>query len=355
VCNDKDGDTFQRIEAYGEIPLDTQEMQPRAPTDFVERLRSDRRPDVTGMVRAADELRQRTDEQTWNALLNEVNMYERFTDGARKVMQCANTEAKRYDHEYIGVEHLLLGLVRVVSDEPAEIAAIVLRQSGVDPRKLRLETEKLLTPGHSGVTMGKLPQTPRAKQVVELAMQAARDIEHNYVGAEHLLLGLLRTTEGTAAVVLMQAGLTANAVQQMVVQVTPPQSSQLQVATSQPREAQPPVDAMAAVALQMMQSAFDADPAAVYALVCNRVPCTPAIVDHPHVLAETVPTVGALAVVGMLGFINGLLAAQGSAYAVATRWTQDARPQLLGFQLTPNQATQVYQTVVAVVAVHDAE
>ena len=130
-------------------------------------------------------------------------MYERFTDRARKVMQLANQEAQRFNHEYIGTEHILLGLVK----EGSGVAANVLKNLDVDLRKIRIEVEKIVQTGPDMVTMGKLPQTPRAKKVIEYAMEEARNLNHNYVGTEHLLLGLLREQEGVAAQVLMNLGM----------------------------------------------------------------------------------------------------------------------------------------------------
>ncbi len=130
-------------------------------------------------------------------------MYERFTDRARKVMQLANQEAQRFNHEYIGTEHVLLGLIK----EGSGVAANVLKNLEIDLRKIRLEVEKLVQSGPDMVTMGKLPQTPRAKKVIEYSMEEARNLNHNYVGTEHILLGLLREQEGVAAQVLMNLGL----------------------------------------------------------------------------------------------------------------------------------------------------
>jgi ATP-dependent Clp protease ATP-binding subunit ClpC len=130
-------------------------------------------------------------------------MYERFTDRARKVMQLANQEAQRFNHEYIGTEHVLLGLIK----EGSGVAANVLKNLEVDLRKIRLEVEKLVQSGPEIVSMGKLPQTPRAKKVIEYSMDEARNLGHNYVGTEHILLGLLREQEGVAAQVLMNLGL----------------------------------------------------------------------------------------------------------------------------------------------------
>ena len=129
-------------------------------------------------------------------------MFERLTDRARKVMALANQEAQRFNHEYIGTEHILLGLVK----EGSGVGANVLKALEIDLRKVRLEVEKLVKSGPEMVTMGKLPQTPRAKKVLEYAIEEARHLNHNYVGTEHLLLGLLREQDGVAAQVLMNLG-----------------------------------------------------------------------------------------------------------------------------------------------------
>ena len=139
-------------------------------------------------------------------------MYERFTDRARKVMQLANQEAQRFNHEYIGTEHVLLGLIK----EGSGVAANVLKNLNVDLRKIRLEIEKIVQTGPDMVTMGKLPQTPRAKKVIEYSIEEARNLNHNYVGTEHLLLGLLREQEGIAAQVMMNLGLKLEEVREEV-------------------------------------------------------------------------------------------------------------------------------------------
>jgi ATP-dependent Clp protease ATP-binding subunit ClpC len=130
-------------------------------------------------------------------------MFDRFTDRARKVMSFARQEAERFNHDYIGTEHVLLGLVK----EGSGVAANVLENLEVDLEKVRLEVEKLVKPAPDVVTMGQLPFTPRAKKVLEFAIDEARALDHNYVGTEHLLLGLLREQEGLAAQVLMNLGL----------------------------------------------------------------------------------------------------------------------------------------------------
>src|ERR671921_646425 len=142
----------------------------------------------------------------------EVGMYERFTDRARKVMQLANQEAQRFNHEYVGTEHVLLGLIK----EGSGVAANVLKNLDIDLRKIRMEVEKIVQAGPDMVTMGKLPQTPRAKKVIEYSIEEARNLNHSYVGTEHLLLGLLREQEGVAAQVLMNLGLKLDDVREEV-------------------------------------------------------------------------------------------------------------------------------------------
>jgi ATP-dependent Clp protease ATP-binding subunit ClpC len=127
-------------------------------------------------------------------------------------MQLANQEAQRFNHEYIGTEHLLLGLIK----EGSGVAANVLKNLDIDLRKIRHEVEKLVRSGPDLVTMGRLPQTPRAKKVIEYSMEEARNLNHNYVGTEHLLLGLLREQEGVAAQVLMNLGLRLDEVRREV-------------------------------------------------------------------------------------------------------------------------------------------
>jgi ATP-dependent Clp protease ATP-binding subunit ClpC len=127
-------------------------------------------------------------------------------------MALANQEAQRFNHEYIGTEHILLGLVK----EGSGVGANVLKNLGIDLHKVRMEVEKLVKAGPDMVTMGKLPQTPRAKKVIEYAIEEARNLNHNYVGTEHLLLGLLREPDGVAAQVMMNLSLKLDDVREEV-------------------------------------------------------------------------------------------------------------------------------------------
>ena len=117
-----------------------------------------------------------------------------------------------FNHEYIGTEHVLLGLVK----EGSGVGANVLKRLSIDLRKVRIEVEKLVKAGPEMVTLGKLPLTPRAKKVIEYAIDEARSLNHNYVGTEHQLLGLLREQDGVAAQVLMNLGLKLEEVREEV-------------------------------------------------------------------------------------------------------------------------------------------
>ncbi len=139
-------------------------------------------------------------------------MYEKFTDRARKVMNYARQEAQKLNHEYIGTEHILLGLVR----EGSGVAANVLQNMDIELKKLRLEVEKLVASGPDLVSVGQLPFTPRAKKVLEYAFEEAKALSHNYVGTEHLLLGLLREEDGIAARVLQASGVKLDDVREEV-------------------------------------------------------------------------------------------------------------------------------------------
>lgn len=141
-------------------------------------------------------------------------MFDRFTDRAKKVMNLARQEAQRFNHEYLGTEHVLLGLVQ----EGSGVAANVLKNMGVDLARIRAEIEKLVKSGPSMVTMGQLPFTPRAKKVLELSMEEAHNLGHNYIGTEHLLLGLIKENEGIAAKVLTNLGVKLEDVREEVLE-----------------------------------------------------------------------------------------------------------------------------------------
>ena len=128
-----------------------------------------------------------------------------FTDRVRKVLQMAREEAARLHHEYVGTEHILLGLIR----EGEGVAAAVLTNLGVELEEIQQKIEETVKKGKAAAAAGpELPYTSRAKKVLELAMMEARELNHSYVGTEHLLLGLLREEKGIAAQVLTDAGVT---------------------------------------------------------------------------------------------------------------------------------------------------
>ena len=130
-------------------------------------------------------------------------MFNRFTERARKVIVYAKEEARRFNHDYIGTEHLLLGLIR----EGEGVAAAVLQKLGLDLETIRLEVEKLVQAGPTTQVVGDIPFTPRSKKALELSAEEARALGHNYIGTEHLLLGLVKEGEGMAYRVLLNLGL----------------------------------------------------------------------------------------------------------------------------------------------------
>ncbi len=140
-------------------------------------------------------------------------MFDRFTDRARKVMALAREEARRFNHEYIGTEHILLGLVK----EGSGVAANVLQNLDIELKKVRLEVEKIVQSGPDLISVGQLPFTPRVKKALEFSMEEARSLGHNYIGTEHLLLGLIREQEGVAAQVLLNLGLKLEDVREEII------------------------------------------------------------------------------------------------------------------------------------------
>src|SRR5215210_6754838 len=140
--------------------------------------------------------------------------FDKFTERARKVLTLAQEEAQRFNHNYIGTEHLLLGLVR----EGDGVAARVLSNMGVQLPKVRSAVEFIIGRGETMV-MGEIGLTPRAKKVIELAVDEARRLNHHYIGTEHLLLGLVREGEGIAAGVLESLGVNLEKLRAQVIQV----------------------------------------------------------------------------------------------------------------------------------------
>src|ERR1700674_4890705 len=139
-------------------------------------------------------------------------MSNRFTERAQRVILIAQEEAKRLNHDYVGTEHILLGLIALGEG----VAAQVLANLGVDLRRVRSEIEKIVGTGDNVMLLGEIPFTPRAKKVLEYAVEEAQHMGHSYVGTEHLLLGLIREEEGVAARVLENLGVRLDIVREEV-------------------------------------------------------------------------------------------------------------------------------------------
>jgi ATP-dependent Clp protease ATP-binding subunit ClpC len=142
-------------------------------------------------------------------------MFERFTDGARRVVLLAQEEARMLDHNYIGSEHILLGLIR----EGEGVAAKALASLGIPLEGVRQQVEEITGRGQQAPSGKDLPFTGRTKKVLELTLREALQLGHNYVGTEHILLGLIREGEGVAAEVLVKPGADLNRVRQRVLQL----------------------------------------------------------------------------------------------------------------------------------------
>jgi ATP-dependent Clp protease ATP-binding subunit ClpA len=141
-------------------------------------------------------------------------MFERFTDRAKRVVVLAQEEARLLNHNYIGTEHLLLGLIH----EGEGVAATSLESLGFSLEAVRAQVEEIIGQGQSA-PVGHIPFTPRVKKVLELSLREALQLGHNYIGTEHILLGLVREGEGVAAQVLVKLGADLARVRQQVVQV----------------------------------------------------------------------------------------------------------------------------------------
>ncbi|MHB8340739.1 MAG: ATP-dependent Clp protease ATP-binding subunit [Mycobacteriales bacterium] len=141
-------------------------------------------------------------------------MFERFTDRARRVVVLAQEEARMLNHNYIGTEHILLGLIH----EGEGVAAKALESLGISLEGVRSQVEEIIGQGQQAPS-GHIPFTPRAKKVLELSLREALQLGHNYIGTEHILLGLIREGEGVAAQVLVKLGADLNRVRQQVIQL----------------------------------------------------------------------------------------------------------------------------------------
>jgi ATP-dependent Clp protease ATP-binding subunit ClpC len=166
-----------------------------------------------------------------------ADKFDRFTKRARRVLTLAQEEAQRLNHNYIGTEHLLLGLVR----EENGVAVRVLRDLGVDPRQIRERVERTVGRGQRAM-YGKLSLTPRTKRVIELAVDEARRLGHHYIGTEHLLLGLVRAGEGVAVDVLKGLGIGLDKVRSQTARVMMETSSQSSSSSKESSKNTPLVD-----------------------------------------------------------------------------------------------------------------
>src|SRR6516225_4001044 len=142
------------------------------------------------------------------------DMFERFTDRARRVVVLAQEEARMLNHNYIGTEHILLGLIH----EGEGVAAKALESLGISLDAVRQQVEEIIGQGQQAPS-GHIPFTPRAKKVLELSLREALQLGHNYIGTEHILLGLIREGDGVAAQVLVKLGADLNRVRQQVIQL----------------------------------------------------------------------------------------------------------------------------------------
>ncbi len=142
-------------------------------------------------------------------------MFERFTDRARRVVVLAQDEARMLDHNYVGTEHILLGLLH----EGEGVAAKALESLGISLDAVREQVEQIIGRGQQQAPSGHIPFTPRAKKVLELSLREALQLGHTYIGTEHILLGLIHEGEGVAAQVLIGLGVDLNRARQQVTQL----------------------------------------------------------------------------------------------------------------------------------------
>ncbi|OUC92363.1 Clp protease [Streptosporangium minutum] len=155
-------------------------------------------------------------------------MFERFTDRARRVVVLAQEEARRLGHNHIGTEHLLLGLLT----EEDGVAGRALRASGIGHRQVRSDVEEIIGQGGE-IPPSHIPFTPRAKKVLELSLREALNLHHNYIGTEHILLGLIREGEGVAAQALTKQGARLEAVRAQVITLIGPRGSDRPLTTEE--------------------------------------------------------------------------------------------------------------------------
>jgi ATP-dependent Clp protease ATP-binding subunit ClpC len=142
-------------------------------------------------------------------------VFERFTERAREVVVLAQDEARALRHNYIGTEHILLGLLR----EEEGLAARVLESLDITVEEVRAQVARIIGPGDEPIVSGQIPFTPRAKKVLELSLREALSLKHNYIGTEHILLGLVRENEGVAARILLDFDADAEKIRNEIMRV----------------------------------------------------------------------------------------------------------------------------------------
>lgn len=214
-----------------------------------------------------------------------ADKFDRFTKRARRVLTLAQEEAQRLNHNYIGTEHLLLGLVR----EENGVAVRVLRDLGVDPKQIRERIERTVGRGQRAA-FGKLSLTPRTKRVIELAVDEARRLGHHYIGTEHLLLGLVRAGEGVAVDVLRGLGVSLDKVRSQTARVMMETSAQTASGSAKESKSTPLVDQLG-TDLTAQAAAGKLDPVIgrqteierVIQILSRRTKNNPALIGEPGV------------------------------------------------------------------------
>ena len=162
-------------------------------------------------------------------------MFERFTDKARNIIILARKEAEKFNHDFLGTEHILLGILA----QNDEFPILILRKLGIDPERVRQDIEAAIPKGTNTLTYDEIPFTSKARRALELAVDEARLLKHNYIGSEHILLGLIREEEGIAGNILRSLGanifgarqLTINILQRNLVKNAPQKTKSAEMVT----------------------------------------------------------------------------------------------------------------------------
>jgi ATP-dependent Clp protease ATP-binding subunit ClpC len=144
-------------------------------------------------------------------------MFEKFTENGRKAFAIANREAQRFHHEGVETEHVLLGLIK----EGESVTLKIFKALDVDLKKLKLQCEKVGQAADEEGDVEKMPQSPQIQHVVKYAVEEARQLKHSVVGSEHILLGLIRETDGAASTILIKQGVTLESVRDVIIKLCP--------------------------------------------------------------------------------------------------------------------------------------